>query len=67
MDIVRHVDCGGVDERGETADGFVVGSKGTPKKGEYIKQPWFESMSSKMFRTLEKNLGWHLLITAKLK
>tara|TARA_Y100001973_G_scaffold99446_1_gene158689 strand:+ start:705 stop:1478 length:774 start_codon:yes stop_codon:yes gene_type:complete len=37
------------------------------KKGEYIKQPWFESMSPKMFRTLEKNLGWHLLITAKLK
>ena len=37
------------------------------KRGEYIKQPWFESMSPKMFRTLEKNLGWHLLITAKLK
>jgi ubiquinone/menaquinone biosynthesis C-methylase UbiE len=37
------------------------------KKGEYIKQPWFESMPDEMFRTLEKNLGWHLLITAKLK
>jgi SAM-dependent methyltransferase len=37
------------------------------KKGEYLKQPWFESMPDKMFRTLEKNLGWHLLITAKLK
>ena len=37
------------------------------KKGEYIKQPWFESMPLKMFKTLEKNLGWHLLITAKLK
>jgi len=37
------------------------------KKGEYIKQPWFDSMSPEMFRTLEKNLGWHLLITAKLK
>ena len=37
------------------------------KRGEYIKQPWFESMPSKMFRTLEKNLGWHLLITAKLQ
>jgi len=37
------------------------------KRGEYIKQPWFESMSPQMFRTLEKNLGWHLLITAKLK
>lgn len=37
------------------------------KRGEYIKQPWFESMPPEMFRTLEKNLGWHLLITAKLK
>jgi len=37
------------------------------KKGIYIKQPWFESMSSNMFKALEKNLGWHLLITAKLK
>jgi SAM-dependent methyltransferase len=37
------------------------------KQGEYVKQPWFESMPIEMFRTLEKNLGWHLLITAKLK
>jgi len=37
------------------------------KKGEYIKQPWFESMPDEMFKSLEKNLGWHLLITAKLK
>ena len=37
------------------------------KRGEYIKQPWFESMPSEIFRTLENNLGWHLLITAKLK
>lgn len=37
------------------------------KKGEYIKQSWFESMPPEMFRVLEKNLGWHLLITAKLK
>jgi len=37
------------------------------KNGEYVKQPWFESMPSKMFKALEKNLGWHLLITAKLK
>lgn len=35
-------------------------------RGEYIKQPWFESMPSDMFDVLEKNLGWHLLITAKL-
>ena len=37
------------------------------KKGEYVKQPWFAEMPPEMFRTLEKNLGWHLLITAKLK
>ena len=37
------------------------------KLGEYIKQPWFDAMPIGMFETLEKNLGWHLLITAKLK
>ena len=37
------------------------------KNGEYIKQPWFESMPDNMFKVLEKKLGWHLLITAKLK
>jgi len=37
------------------------------KKGEYVKQPWFDVMPPEMFRSLEKNLGWHLLITAKLK
>jgi len=37
------------------------------KKGKYIKQPWFDTMPTGMFETLEKNLGWHLLITAKLK
>jgi SAM-dependent methyltransferase len=37
------------------------------KRGEYIKQPWFDTMPPEMFKTLEKNLGWHLLITAKLK
>ena len=37
------------------------------KLGEYIKQPWFDVMPTEMFETLEKNIGWHLLITAKLK
>ena len=37
------------------------------KKGEYIKEPWFETMPKDMFEVLEKKLGWHLLITAKLK
>jgi len=37
------------------------------KKGEYVKEPWFETMPHDMFEVLEKKLGWHLLITAKLK
>ena len=37
------------------------------KKGEYVKEPWFETMPDEMFKVLEKKLGWHLLITAKLK
>ena len=35
------------------------------KQGEFIKEPWFESMPDKMFNTLKKKLGWHLLITAR--
>lgn len=37
------------------------------KRGEYIKQPWFEEMPRKMFNALQKKLGWHMLVTAKLK
>lgn len=37
------------------------------KRNEYVKQPWFDSMSKEMFTVLEKNLGWHLMITAKFK
>jgi len=37
------------------------------KKSIYKKQPWFENMSDEVFRALEKHLGWHLLIEAKLK
>jgi len=33
---------------------------------EYEIQPWFASMPDKFFRVLEKNLGWHMLIDAKL-
>jgi len=36
------------------------------KNYEYIKQPWFEAMPPEMFRVLEKKLGWHTLIVAKL-
>ena len=35
------------------------------KNGKLIKEPWFEHMPQKVFDTLEKNLGWHLLIKAK--
>lgn len=35
-------------------------------KYEYVKQPWFEAMPPELFRILERKLGWHLLITAKL-
>jgi 2-polyprenyl-3-methyl-5-hydroxy-6-metoxy-1,4-benzoquinol methylase len=34
-------------------------------KYEYIRQPWFDTMSSELFRALEKSLGWHMLITAR--
>ena len=37
------------------------------RQGEYVKQQWFEAMPYSVFRTLEQNLGWHLLISAKLK
>ena len=35
------------------------------KRGEYIKQPWFEHMPPDIFRVLEKRLGWHLMLTAE--
>lgn len=34
---------------------------------EYEYQPWFKAMPPELFRALEKSLGWHTLITAKLK
>ena len=36
-------------------------------KYNYVKQPWFEAMPPELFRIMEKALGWHLMITAKLK
>ncbi len=36
-------------------------------KYEYELQPWFKAMPPEMFRALERALGWHTLITAKLK
>jgi len=37
------------------------------KKGNYIKHAWFRFMPQFFFRIMEKKLGWHFLITAKLK
>jgi SAM-dependent methyltransferase len=36
-------------------------------KYEYEIVPWFASMPKDMFFALEKNLGWHMLITARLE
>lgn len=33
---------------------------------EYELLPWFASMPREMFRALEKNLGWHMLVVARL-
>lgn len=35
-------------------------------KYSYKLEPWFQKMPPKMFSILEKKLGWHLLIKAKL-
>ncbi|UOD35539.1 class I SAM-dependent methyltransferase [Deferribacteraceae bacterium V6Fe1] len=34
---------------------------------KYELQPWFKSMPKEMFKALEKKLGWHTLIVAKLR
>jgi len=36
------------------------------KNFNYVKQPYFEAMPPGMFHFLEKQIGWHLLISAKL-
>src|SRR5690606_3515010 len=35
------------------------------KRGEYVKQPWFEAMPDAVFAALERSLGWHMLIAAR--
>ena len=34
---------------------------------EYEYQPWFNAMPKDMFQSLERALGWHILISCKLK
>jgi hypothetical protein len=36
-------------------------------KYEYEVVPWFAAMPKEMFAALQKKLGWHLLITARLR
>lgn len=33
------------------------------KRGEYVKEDYFQSMPAELFSCLNKNLGWHLCIT----
>lgn len=37
------------------------------KRGEYVRQPWFDAMPPEIFHVLEKRLGWHLMVTARMK
>lgn len=34
------------------------------KQGKYELQPWFKAMPKSMFTALEKQLGWHLMLTS---
>lgn len=34
------------------------------KKYVYVREVWFQNMPPEVFQALEKNLGWHLLITS---
>jgi ubiquinone/menaquinone biosynthesis C-methylase UbiE len=36
------------------------------KKYRYVREAWFEMMPEQVFRSLEKSLGWHLLVVARL-
>jgi hypothetical protein len=36
------------------------------KKFNYVREPWFNAMPPAVFYALEKNLGWHLLVTVSL-
>lgn len=37
------------------------------RKHRYVVQPWFKAMPKVMFQALERKLGWHWLIRARLK
>jgi 2-polyprenyl-3-methyl-5-hydroxy-6-metoxy-1,4-benzoquinol methylase len=37
------------------------------KRKQYELQPWFQHMPKQMFTVLEKHLGWHLMVTARMR
>ena len=37
------------------------------KQGNYVLEPWFAAMSEEMRNAVKKELGWHLLVTARKK
>lgn len=37
------------------------------KKYNYVRESWFQNMPHDVFSAIEKKLGWHLLITARLQ
>jgi len=37
------------------------------KVGELVKEPWFAAMPDHIYNVLRKQMGWHYLITGKLK
>jgi SAM-dependent methyltransferase len=37
------------------------------KNYNYVREPWFQAMPMDVFVALEKQLGWHLMVTSELK
>ena len=33
----------------------------------YVREPWFQAMPAEVFAALEKQLGWHMMMSSKLK
>jgi len=36
------------------------------KKYNYVRESWFQYMPQEVFRAIERELGWHLLITSRI-
>lgn len=37
------------------------------KRYNYVREPWFNAMPQEVFDAIQRNLGWHLLITSELQ